>query len=105
MSITYAMKRGGGVSIKDAYIATERRVLNDDLRQHVRARLREKIIARLAEETGLPFDRAITNIERWQETETTHREWETFSLPHDEQPVLLMTECYVRGVEYPEEAT
>jgi hypothetical protein len=105
VSITYTMRAGGGVQIQESYIVHERRMLNDnEMRRYIRERLRTKILANLAEKSGLPFDLAITNITSWKEIEATHREWENFKYEAELQPVVLLTTCYVRRVEYPEEA-
>lgn len=101
MSATYVTKTGGNVIIESSHLAHERRFITDELRNHLRQDQRSLIIRQLEEKTGLPFDLAITNIESWKETETEWEPWANFHRPHDEQPIVFITKCYVRGVEYP----
>jgi hypothetical protein len=97
--VRHSVKHGGGVTIRVAHLAHERRALAD-VRERLRADQRAQVIRQLAEKSGLPFDLAITNIERWSETEQDHEPHINFVLPYELQPVAMVTTCYVRAIQY-----
>lgn len=103
-SIAYTMKQGGGVIIRDAYMVQARKMFADmpTLRAELRQELRRRIVMRLEEATGLPFDLAITNLTSWRETEEDPDPELNFRREYEDQSVLLVTTCVVRAVEYPE---
>lgn len=101
--IAYVTKRGGGVKIQDHYVVRARKLLADMPKlAEIRARQRQRILASLAERTGLPFGLAIVNIESWRETEEDPEPTENWRRAPSERSVLLVTTCVVRAVEYPE---
>ncbi len=103
-SIAYETKRGGGVILKDSYMVRARQMFTDmpTLRERLREELRRRVLSRLEEATGLPFDLAITNITEWRETEADPEPEYNFRRASEDQSVLLVTTCIVRAVQYQE---
>lgn len=99
-SIAYTIQHGGNVVIQRSYRVSAREMLDDRLRTLIREQLRMRIINDLAAASGLPFHRAITNIARWSETEGDPQPYTNLMLPREKRPVLLVTECYVKAVDF-----